>query len=122
VANCGGTKVTDLSPLKDMPLTTLLFQNSHVSDLSPLKGMRLTGLQCRNTKVADLTPLKGMPLKELNCDFIPNRDAKILQSIKTLEKINGKAVEEFWKEVKAGPFPTVFGSIVAHVGLKARLE
>jgi hypothetical protein len=40
-----------------------------------------------------------MPLKELGCDFLPERDAEIVRSIKTLEKINGKPAAEFWKEV-----------------------
>jgi len=42
-----------------------------------------------------------MPLKEIYCDFMPHRDGKILRSIKTLERINGKSAEELWKEVKA---------------------
>ncbi len=47
--------------------------------------------------MTDLSPLRGMPLKELRCDFKPERDAKILRSIKTLETINGKSAREFWK-------------------------
>jgi len=70
-----------------------------VSDLSPLKDMQLTDLHCDSTKVTDLSPLKGMPLKELWCDFKPERDAEILRSIKTLEKINDKPAADFWKEV-----------------------
>jgi len=42
-----------------------------------------------------------MPLKVLDCDFMPDRDAKILRSIQTLERINGKEAKEFWKEVRA---------------------
>ena len=42
-----------------------------------------------------------MPLKEIWCDFKPERDAEILRSIKTLEKINGKPAAEFWKDVEA---------------------
>ena len=42
-----------------------------------------------------------MPLKDLRCDFKPERDAEILRSIKTLETINDKPAEEFWKEVDA---------------------
>jgi formylglycine-generating enzyme required for sulfatase activity len=40
-----------------------------------------------------------MPLKELSCDFRPERDAEILRSIKTLEKINGKPAAQFWAEI-----------------------
>jgi len=32
---------------------------------------------------------------------MPERDAEILRSITTLEKINGKEAKEFWKEMKA---------------------
>jgi hypothetical protein len=72
-----------------------------VSDLSPLQDMKLTALNCAGTQVSDLSPLKGMPLKELKCDFRPERDAEILRSIKTLEKINNKDAVQFWKEVDA---------------------
>jgi hypothetical protein len=51
--------------------------------------------------VTDLSPLKGMPLKELHCDFKPERDAEILRSITTLERINDKPAREFWAEVGA---------------------
>jgi len=93
------TKVADLSPLKGMPLTELRFYDTRVSDLSPLKGMPLTTLVFNGTRVSDLSPLKGMPLKDLSFDFKPERDAEILRSIKTLEKINGKPAAEFWKDV-----------------------
>ncbi len=59
---CFGTKVSDLSPLKGMPLTNLSCHSTQVSDLSPLKGMPLTNLSCYHTQVSDLSPLKGMPL------------------------------------------------------------
>jgi Leucine-rich repeat (LRR) protein len=83
-----------------MPLTELDLSGTKVADLSPLKGMRLTNLGCAGTKVTDLSPLKGIPLKGLYCDFMPERDAKILRSITTLQTINGKEAREFWKEVK----------------------
>ena len=96
---CGGTGVSDLLPLKDMMLTELRCENTRVSDLSPLKNMNLAILNCSRTRVSDLSPLKGMPLKEVWCDFQPQRDAEILRSIKTLERINGKPAAQFWKEV-----------------------
>jgi hypothetical protein len=40
-----------------------------------------------------------MPLKEILCTFNKGRDADILRSLKTLERINGKSAAEFWKEV-----------------------
>jgi hypothetical protein len=43
--------------------------------------------------------LMGMPLKELFCDFQRDRDAKMLRSLTTLERINDKPAADFWKEV-----------------------
>jgi hypothetical protein len=85
-----------------MPLKELRCNDTAVSSLAPLKGMKLTILWCSDTKVVDLSPLRDMPLKELWCDFKPNRDAALLRSIRTLEKINGKPAKEFWKAV-GGP-------------------
>ena len=63
---------------------------------------KLTLLRIENTKVTDLSQLQGMPLQELNCDFRPERDADILRSIKTLEKINYKPAAEFWDQYDKG--------------------
>jgi hypothetical protein len=41
-----------------------------------------------------------MPLKTLVCDFRPERDAEILRSIKTLERINHKLAAELLKPAK----------------------
>ena len=65
--DCSGSQVCDLSPLKGTNLTTLDCSYTPVSDLSPLKGMPLTELSCGATGVSDLSPLKGMLLTLLNC-------------------------------------------------------
>jgi Leucine-rich repeat (LRR) protein len=98
---CAGTAVSELSPLKDMALTVLDCRSTQVSDLSPLKNMQLAVLYCSHSKVSDLLPLKGIPLKDLECDFQGERDAALVRSIKTLERINRKPQAEFWKEVDA---------------------
>jgi Leucine-rich repeat (LRR) protein len=61
--------ISDLSPLKGMPLTQLTCWNTQVSDLSALKGLPLALLECSNTHVSDLSPLKGMSLKYLSCGY-----------------------------------------------------
>jgi Leucine-rich repeat (LRR) protein len=123
--NCGATLVTDLSTLRGMPLEFLQFHGTAVADLSPLTGMKLRSIDLYSTKVVDLTPLKQMPiyhlwcqnraitdlsplkemplLRDLACDFNPQRDAEILRSIKTLEKINNRPVAEFWKQYPPKP-------------------
>ena len=92
------TKVTNLAPLQGMPLTSLRLPKTKIPDLSPLKGMPLTGLAFFGTTVSDLSPLKDLPLKTIYIDFVSARDAVILHSIKTLEKINGMPVAEFWNK------------------------
>ncbi|MFA7002480.1 MAG: SUMF1/EgtB/PvdO family nonheme iron enzyme [Verrucomicrobiia bacterium] len=99
------TPISDLSPLKGMPLTRLSLAKTKVTDLSPLKNMRLNLLRCYKNQVTDLSPIKGMPLEELACDFVSDRDAKILRSIKTLVQINNLPAKEFWKRVEAGEAP-----------------
>jgi Leucine-rich repeat (LRR) protein len=76
------TQVVDLSPLRGMPLTTLICGETRVADLSPLKGMRLESLTLQTTKVTDLAPLQGMPLTRL--DLFSSRgisDLKPLQDM-----------------------------------------
>ena len=66
--HCGYSQVSDLSPIKGMLLTKLFCDHSRVSTLSPLQGMQLTVLQCNGcTELSDLSPLKKMPLARLEC-------------------------------------------------------
>ena len=80
------TQVSDLSPLKDMPLEWLHCGNTPVSSLSPLEGATLTSLDCSGTKVSDLSPLRGFKLINLNCAITNVSDLSPLQGmpLKTL--------------------------------------
>ncbi len=95
-------RLTDLSPLKGMPLKELYCYSTGISDLTPLKGLSLERLSVRDTKATDLSPLRDLSLKSIECDFKPERDTAILRSMKTLEEINQKPVEDFWKQVEVG--------------------
>jgi Leucine-rich repeat (LRR) protein len=94
-----GIPVSDLSPLKGMKLQSLDVSFTRLSDLSLLEGMPLTELWLQGVQVTDLSPLKGMRLKELRCDFRCERDAEVLRTLTTLERINDKSAADFWKEV-----------------------
>jgi Leucine-rich repeat (LRR) protein len=98
-AGLSHTGISDLSPLKGLHLTRLSLIKTQVSDLSPLEGMPLTVLTLAGSPVTDLSPLKGMRLKELFCDFQRERDAEVLRSLTTLDRINDKPAADFWKEV-----------------------
>ncbi len=66
-----GTQVSDLSLIQELPLTVLNFHGSRVADLSPLKNMKLTFLTFGGSQVADISPLRGMPLTYLHCQLLP---------------------------------------------------
>ena len=63
---CWRSPVVDISPLSDMPLTVLDLRSTTVTDLSPLRGVQLTRLFFDGTHVNDLSPLSGMPLERIN--------------------------------------------------------
>ncbi len=86
--NCNFSKVSDLSPLRGMPLANLYLQDTQVSDLSPLTQMKLSILACSSTQVSDLLPLQGMPLGMLICNNTPVSNLSPLQDCKALKTLN----------------------------------
>lgn len=78
---CQNNPISDLSPLRDMPLTVLSLGVTQVSDLAPLVGMKLTVLSVNDTAVSDLSPLAGMPLSVLWCNNSKVTDLSPLQGM-----------------------------------------
>ena len=109
-ANLQKCQITDLSPLKGLPIRSLDCRSNPITDLSPLQGMPLRFLDIRSTKVTDLTPLADSGMEHFR--FSPKAIKKgmdILRGLKTLQTIavdDGKpmAVAEFWKKYDAGKF------------------
>ncbi len=64
--NCNSTRVDSLEALRGMPLTTLIAGETRLADLSPLEGMKLESLTLQRTEVVDLSPLRGMPIRHLD--------------------------------------------------------
>ncbi len=71
--------VKDISPLRGMPLRKLDLLRSNVQDISPLRGMKFETLNLAGTKVKDISALKGMPLKVLSLSGTGIMDLKSLQ-------------------------------------------
>jgi hypothetical protein len=90
-------KLADLAPLKGLQLTHLDIQGTHVADLTPLQGLPVASLRIDRTAVTNLAPLTYLPLKSLWLSYQPDRDALLLRTIKTLEKINDKPASEVLK-------------------------
>ena len=65
IAGLGKAGITDITPLKGLPMLELNLAENPVADLSPLRRIKLEVLCLWDTPVADLAPLKGMPLKSL---------------------------------------------------------
>ncbi len=83
-----GTAVTDLAPLRDIPLTGLDLQGTKVTDLSPLQGMKLKSLNLSATAVAELSALHGMPLVDIRMQWCPQiTDLSPLAQCSTLTSI-----------------------------------
>ncbi|MBI5395573.1 MAG: SUMF1/EgtB/PvdO family nonheme iron enzyme [Verrucomicrobia bacterium] len=78
---CHNTSVRFLYPLENMPLTTLTCGNTLVDNLTSLRGMPLTVFSCDNTPVAFLSPLEGMPLNTLWCNNTKVTDLSPLQAM-----------------------------------------
>jgi hypothetical protein len=75
--------LSDLSPLRGLPLKRLVFSDNQVIDLSPLHGMPLKQLYfARNRMLKDLTPLRGLPLEFLDCSHTGVDDLSPLKGIK----------------------------------------
>lgn len=70
--------ITDISPLKGLPLEVLGLAGNPVADLSPLSGMPLLELDLERTQVANLSPLSGMPLRSLWLNQTPVSDLRPL--------------------------------------------
>ncbi len=84
-------EMTDLEPLRGIPLTRLRVYDRHVGrpwrklrDLDALRGMPLEYLSLNSCLyVTDLTPLSGLPLKQLHLQAHgPLRDLKPLRGLK----------------------------------------
>ncbi len=83
--SCG---VSDLTPLAGMPLQSLRCDHCKgVKDLTPLKGISLTSLNIGSTGVADLSPLEGMPLTMLNCERTKVTDLAVLRGLPLKELV-----------------------------------
>jgi Leucine-rich repeat (LRR) protein len=85
----GTTNISDLRPLKGMPLRWLSVHRTQVTDISALEGMPLEFLNIsRLNRVADLKVLRGAPLRQLWMEHTAVTDLKPLASCTTLEVIN----------------------------------
>jgi serine/threonine protein kinase len=72
--------VTDLSPLRGLPISHLICASNKIASLEPLKGLPLKFLHCPNNEIQDLNPLRGMPLETIN--FLFNKVSSSLEALR----------------------------------------
>ncbi len=91
------TRVTDLSPLKDLSLTELNVSETKLADLSLLACWpRLRSLRLRRVPAKDFSTLAGLTaLEHLELNFTAVRDLRLLQNLTALRTIGlwGTAVD-----------------------------
>lgn len=82
--------IVNLGDLRGMKnLKTLMLDRQSISDLSPLKGLPLQTLELSSNEVVDLTPLKQCAtLTKLNVNANPVKDITPLASLENLESLD----------------------------------
>jgi len=76
-------KLSDLSPVRGLPLESLYVGFASVRDLIPLRGMPLKKLRIRDCPITDLAPLKDMfTLEELQVRATEIKDVGALRGLK----------------------------------------
>jgi serine/threonine protein kinase len=93
----GAGRMTDLRPLRGLPLESLDLSGNPVTDLGPLQGMHLLELNLDEmTKLTSLDPIREMPLKKLSLERTESTfdDLNVLQDMTSLEilSLNGNRV------------------------------
>ena len=72
--NLAETFIEDLTPLTGMPIQMLWLTGAPVEDISPLRTCPLVSLTLHRTKVRDLSPLAGTRLQRLHIGETPITD------------------------------------------------
>jgi len=101
------TPVSSLTPLAAAPLEYLDCGFTKVSDLSPLHSPSLRKLLMHNTRVTDFSPLRTLQVETWRFDYVADRDAAFVRSLKTLTEINEVPAAEFLAKY-ARPWDSLF--------------
>ena len=75
------TRVTNLDPLRGLPLRILDLGQLEMPDLDALAGLRLEELDLSGGRVTELAPLHGMPLRRLTLDGVAAADLSPLEGM-----------------------------------------
>lgn len=111
--NICSTAVTNLSPLRGLPVALLWLASTRVADLSVLKGMPIVSLHIAQTEIADLSALEGMPLREIHLTPSMVKEGwDVLRHMPTLRRVNQVSRDEFFQRLDRGLWGPQSGSAV----------
>ncbi|NOY75160.1 MAG: protein kinase [Kiritimatiellaeota bacterium] len=80
--NLANTGITDLTPLKKLPLNELIVSNTNIKDVSPLKGLdSLRNLSIAGTKITDISPIKHLKLLMLDVSDTKIKDLRFVSKM-----------------------------------------
>jgi serine/threonine protein kinase len=87
-SSVGKGMLTDLSPIKGLPLDALnIWENPNLSDISAVRGMKLALFQAGDTAIEDFSPLEGMPVSVLALNSCKVHDLKPIQTMPKLRHL-----------------------------------
>jgi serine/threonine-protein kinase len=86
--NISDTSVSDIEPLRGLPLRSLSIDNTPVENLGVLRSLPLVHLSCRNLGTSDYSALKGLRIESISIADLASV-GHILQTMPNLKKVNG---------------------------------
>jgi tetratricopeptide (TPR) repeat protein len=126
----GQRGISDVSPLKGLPLLSLDISGTAVTDIKPVLGPALRQLNLTDSAVTDLRPLAGSRVESLNIS--PQRirhGIAELPAVTSLRSVNGMPTADFlrWVELQrlilaSNPAYTWNGSAVYEAGKPVELR
>lgn len=102
------TGIENLEALEGIPFMSLDLQGCPVSDLTPLKGMPLVELFLDNTKVQSIVPIEGAKLQQFFANGAPIDNIEVLAGmplvkinlfgtqVKDIRALEGAPLQEVW--------------------------
>ncbi len=76
-----GGSITDLEPLRGLPIRALHCASNRIRSLEPLRGMKLVSLDCSGNPLSSLDPIRNMPMAKLLCECCAITDITPLQGM-----------------------------------------
>ena len=101
-ADFSSTNLSSIVFLSNTLITHLKLNGNAITDLSPLRRLPLRGLHVHDMNAyIDLSPLRGMDIEDIRFDVLlfDNQQVGLLRSF-PLKSLNGQPAADFWKDIQ----------------------